>query len=341
MLRLAKRDYCVISFENCTYRQRKIALNFTIPRSMGERVFSSFLDKRLQFSSLKLVCLAVCTGRRRRSTRAASSSTCARSPSTTRPSGCSPSWRRSCWSPTWTASPTSSPPSMTSWTRTGRPSSGSSSALQVLLLVVVVYSTVRHPSVVTTAGHNRYGTGIWPGYRMIIKAGASVRIIGKISLISPVLVCCNVVLYIIFHYFSVTSVAPSSNNSLSSVLSQPSLPPAQPTLGSRQRRHLLTNRPRSFDAGLAARQIKIGTAAAPARRAAKSTRPVSAKKRAAAAVVARAASIAAAAAHKSPRKNILLARRNLRFDKSPRYSNSINSMKVKSLYMLDLLLSCV
>ena len=118
----------------------------------------------------------MCTGRRRRSTRVASSSTCARSPSTTRPSGCSPSWRRSCWSPTWTASPTSSPPSMTSWTRTGRPSSGSSSALQVLLLVVVVYSTVRHPLVVTTAGHNRYGTGIWPGYyRMIIHKGRSIR----------------------------------------------------------------------------------------------------------------------------------------------------------------------
>ncbi len=123
-----------------------------------------------------------------------------------------------------------------------------------------------------------------------------------------------------------TSVAPSSNNSHCSVLSQPSLPPAQPLahhVGGRQHRKLLANRPRSFDAGTA-RQIKIaaGGGGGPSRRNNKA-RIVggggagSASKRGAGRSGAMAA--AAAAAHKSPRKNVQLARRNLSFDKSPRF----------------------
>ncbi len=120
-------------------------------------------------------------------------------------------------------------------------------------------------------------------------------------------------------------MAPSSNNSHCSVISQPSLPPAQPLphhAGGRHHRKLLANRPRSFDAGTA-RQIKIaaGGGGGPSRR--NKARIIggggagSASKRGAGGRSGAAA--AAAVAHKSPRKNVQLARRNLSFDKSPRY----------------------
>ncbi len=120
-------------------------------------------------------------------------------------------------------------------------------------------------------------------------------------------------------------MAPSSNNSHGSVMSQPSLPPAQPLAhhaAGRQHRKLLANRPRSFDAGTA-RQIKIAAAGGggPSRR--NKVRIVgggagSASKRGAGGRSG-ATAASAAAAHKSPRKNVQLARRNLSFDKSPRF----------------------
>jgi hypothetical protein len=122
-------------------------------------------------------------------------------------------------------------------------------------------------------------------------------------------------------------VAPSSNNSHCSVMSQPSVPPAQPLphhAAGRHHRKLLANRPRSFDAGTA-RQIKIAAAGGggPSRRNNK-VRIVgdggggSAAKRGAGGRSG-ATAAAAAVAHKSPRKNVQLARRNLSFDKSPRF----------------------
>ncbi len=121
-------------------------------------------------------------------------------------------------------------------------------------------------------------------------------------------------------------MAPSSNNSHCSVISQPSLPPAQPLAhyaGGRQHRKLLANRPRSFDAGTA-RQIKIAAGGGgPSRR--NKARVVggagSASKRGTGgrSGATAAAASTAAAAHKSPRKNVQLARRNLSFDKSPRF----------------------
>ncbi len=121
-------------------------------------------------------------------------------------------------------------------------------------------------------------------------------------------------------------MAPSSNNSHCSVISQPSLPPAQPLAhhaGGRQHRKLLANRPRSFDAGTA-RQIKIAAAGGGPSRRNNKARIVggggagSASKRGAGGRSG-ATAAAAVAAHKSPRKNVQLARRNLSFDKSPRF----------------------
>jgi hypothetical protein len=130
-------------------------------------------------------------------------------------------------------------------------------------------------------------------------------------------------------------VAPSSNNSHCSVISQPSLPPAQPLLahhaGGRHHRKLLANRPRSFDAGTA-RQIKIAAAGGGPSRRNNKARIVggggagSASKRGAGGRSG-ATAAAAAAAHKSPRKNVQLARRNLSFDKSPRFPIFFSSSK--------------